>query len=671
MQYAKYIKAHPLPPLTNEQAENGIKQKKPEKWDISCNLYTAAVIDGVLNVAVYRRNKNDGISVGDVTLQYRHLFDGESYATQRLSDGKKLTGMITAYLEDSYWYKAVPLDNASDNVLQGYFGEKDGMQALIKAEQKMTDNKRDRAHQKIKDKIDARLAGINEPPSAFFEWIKDTVFRKYRYFFYNYQRGKTQHGYCSHCKTEFDAEARMNGNVTCPECGSELTCRALGRISKYPFGHSFNVEFADRVVDGDDTAIVLRVFYATLSISRHRDGAAFCKESFHFSETARYFHDIKDYTRRLSGDGDYMYVYGTFKNDPGERWCSAETGHYVQGYLGRHIIYPPSTSALRDILWLKNVDLEAISEHTDYIENLVDRLRVYPVIENLIKHGKYKIADELLNNRYWECDKLLEACNTNERSPLKFLKVDRPTFAALGDIPPKEFILFANICDVNVFRRAVDLGLNNVSETFGMAMRNTGVKPAKLIAYLEKQTKLSDRKGSELLTTYIDYQSMVGDLKMKRTESVDFPKDLHKEHDRLMKLKADKVYTKQNPKLKKRGELLHTLDWSDGTFLIRAFDDASDFLTESAVLGHCVKTYIDRCANGQTNIYGIRRADRPDVPFYTLTLSNTCKVTQNLGKHNCIPTDEVKRFVEKWKKAVLSKNREDFIKKATKERKTA
>lgn len=661
MQFAKYIREHPLPPLTPEQISTGLKQEARKLWE-NDKLYTASVIDGVLNIIIYRRAENE------LTPTYRHLYDGDTYATLRYSDEKKVSGTIFTYL--SYYYKTA-LDKASEKTVCSYLGNENGLRALKAAEQKILDRKRNAAHQIIKDKIDARLADIKDPPPEFFEWVKETVFRKYRYFFYKYKRGKVQHGYCSHCKAEFDAAVKFKDITTCPKCGSELTCQALGRISKYPFGHSFNVEYADRAADGDDTAIVTRVFRSTISISGHRDGAASCKESFHFRETVRYFHDITDYKRRLSNDGDYMYVYGQFKNDPGTRWCSAETGHYVEGYLARHIIYPKSTSALRDILWLKNVDLEAISEHTDYIENLVDRLRVYPVIENLVKQGKHQIADELLNNYDWECRKLLKVCDINNCSPLKFLRVDRTTFAALGDISPKEFILYANICDVDVFRRANAIELGKVSETFGLALRNTGIKPAKLIGYLEKQTKLSDRKGNELLTTYVDYQSMVGDLKMQRTESVDFPKDLQKEHDRLMKLKTDKIYTKQNPKLKKRGELLHTLDWSDGTFLIRAFDDASDFLTESAVLGHCVKTYIDRCAKGETNIYGIRQVNRPDVPFYTLTLSNTCKVTQNLGKHNCIPTDEVKRFVEKWKKAVLSKNREDFIKKATKERKTA
>lgn len=608
MQFAKYIKEHPLPPLTREQISAGLKQKARKLWE-NDKLYTAFVIDGVLNVVVYGKGENE------LAPTYRHLYDGDTYATLRYSDGKKMSGTVFTYL--SYYYKTA-LDEASEKAVCDYLGNENGLRALRSAEQEILDRKRNAAHQIIKDKIDTRLADIKDPPPEFFEWVKETVFRKYRYFFYKYQRGNVQHGYCSHCKAEFDAAVKYKDITTCPKCGSELTCMALGRISKYPFGHSFNVEFADRVVDGDDTAIVLRVFYATLSISRHRDGAAFCKESFHFSETARYFHDIKDYTRRLSDDGDYMYVYGTFKNDPGERWCSAETGHYVQGYLGKHIIYPPSTSALRDIPWLKNMDLETVAENTDYVENLVERLRVYPVIENLIKHGKYKIADELLNNRSWECEKLLAVCNEKERSPLKFLRVDRPTFAALGDISPQDFILFANICDVRLYKRAVTIDLWKVPETFGNALRNTGIRPAKLIGYLEKQAKSTKQFGNELLSVYIDYQSMVSDLRMERTESVDFPRDLHKEHDRLMKLKTEKIYTKQNPKLKKRGELLHTLDYTDGEFLIRAFDSAADFLTESAILGHCVKTASRPISTGALT-------DRPTSSAYAAPTDQTSR----------------------------------------------
>ena len=49
-----------------------------------------------------------------------------------------------------------------------------------------------------------------------------------------------------------------------------------------------------------------------------------------------------------------------------------------------------------------------------------------------------------------------------------------------------------------------------------------------------------------------------------------------------------------------------------------------------------------------------------------LTLSNSCKVTQNLGKCNCQPTDDVKAFVRKWERNVLKKNRDEFAEKASK-----
>ena len=153
---------------------------------------------------------------------------------------------------------------------------------------------------------------------------------------------------------------------------------------------------------------------------------------------------------------------------------------------------------------------------------------------------------------------------------------------------------------------------------------------------------------------------------MERTESVIFPKDLQKEHDRLMKIKTDLKYSQQNKKLKKRGKLLHTLDYNDGKYLIVAFDKSDDFLNESAKLGHCVKTYIDRCSRGETNIYGIRKAESPQEPYFTLTLDNNARVTQNLGLHNCLPPEEVKSFVRRWQKNVISKHKEEFISKAKK-----
>ena len=154
---------------------------------------------------------------------------------------------------------------------------------------------------------------------------------------------------------------------------------------------------------------------------------------------------------------------------------------------------------------------------------------------------------------------------------------------------------------------------------------------------------------------------MAKDLRFPKTESVLFSKNIQQEHDRLVKIETDRKYGKQNKLLKKRVKILEMLDYADKNFLIRPLRNVDEFLKESSVLDHCVKTYIDRCAKGETNIYGIRKISDPETPYFTLTLTNETKVTTNLGKFNCPPPQEVKDFVAKWQKTVIRKKKQAFI----------
>lgn len=666
MEYAKFLKTHPIPELTQEQVMNGKKQKILAKWETS-RLFTANNIDGKLVIIVYRKTTEN------LTAEYRHIFDGESYATQRINDNKKLVGRISAYLS---MYSEIPLDEHSGTILAEYFPDSDspGIRCLDRAEHRISDAKKACARQRIKDKIDQRMSCFSGPPQDFYDWINKTVLRPFRYFFYNYKRGKTQHGYCSHCKNEFGAEGvKYNGSIICPSCGSELICKSLGMVTQYGFRNFKIVNLVEMVKDGDDEAIAVRCFDVIQNVSGYKDGVVNCIVKTAVSEVCRTFYDRRNFDRRYNGHTDYIYCYGSFMGENGARWCGYTN---FSGNMGISYgpIYPGGINAVfADISKLKNVDITAILPYCEvYIESFIENLKKFPVIENLAKQGKGRLIRKILALRDYELKytEFGKFCNPSERSPAKFLGVDRITFSKMGDISPKCFILYKRLaergCGFELYSRYAALGLENDTEDIVRILDKLHISPQRLIGYLEKQTDLIKQKGNVVFGLYYDYHSMVTDLKMKRTESVDFPKNISIEHDRLIKLKADKVYSHQNPLLKKRGELLHMLDWSDDNFIIKAFDCAADFLDESAVLGHCVKTYITRCAKGETNIYGIRRADQPDKPYFTLTLSNNAEVITNLGKRNCPATKEVKSFVKKWEKNIVSKNKKEFIRKARK-----
>lgn len=66
------------------------------------------------------------------------------------------------------------------------------------------------------------------------------------------------------------------------------------------------------------------------------------------------------------------------------------------------------------------------------------------------------------------------------------------------------------------------------------------------------------------------------------------------------------------------------------------------------MLSHCVKTYISQCSEGRTNIFGLRKKDDPETPYFTVNISNDGTLIQNRGKHNCDPPKKVTSFVKKW-----------------------
>ena len=83
---------------------------------------------------------------------------------------------------------------------------------------------------------------------------------------------------------------------------------------------------------------------------------------------------------------------------------------------------------------------------------------------------------------------------------------------------------------------------------------------------------------------------------------------------------------------------------------------AQEIKNEGAALHHCVGTYVDRVAKGQTHIFFVRRVEEPDTPYFTMEYNNG-RVIQCRGNHNCGMPASVKAFVAAFEK--LMKEREE------------
>lgn len=151
------------------------------------------------------------------------------------------------------------------------------------------------------------------------------------------------------------------------------------------------------------------------------------------------------------------------------------------------------------------------------------------------------------------------------------------------------------------------------------------------------------------------------------------PPDIYKAHDEMTELHRVQREAELAAKRKqeeeglagnfeKRLAVLQKFAYEQGGLLIRPCETPHEMTEEGIRLRHCVGTYLQRHANGTSNIFLIRKAEEPGVPYYTLELSKELdRVVQWYGyeDNRNIPKDPaVKEFIGEWMaEIVLPKKR--------------
>lgn len=178
-----------------------------------------------------------------------------------------------------------------------------------------------------------------------------------------------------------------------------------------------------------------------------------------------------------------------------------------------------------------------------------------------------------------------------------------------------------------------------------------------MLNYLKRQFEISKASDqgrrfdmNSLVTTWRDYLIECDQLGYNLTnDSIYYPPDLIKQHNRTMKLikiKADELSRK---KAAVRVEKLNWMAFYKDDLFIRPAESVNELANEGKQLSHCVASYADRYINGNTAIFFIRKTDNPDASYFTLELDEKdFSVWQNRGKCNCDPPEEVRAFVEMW-----------------------
>lgn len=401
----------------------------------------------------------------------------------------------------------------------------------------------------------------------------------------------------------------------------------------------------------------------------------------------RYFCHIKDFrvdfhtpkittsegyrtVHKENGSADYMWARHKNMN---MRWCYyRDRGSYW--YPPAETIAPRSTvmynvSLAKAIegtcmkysvpdVFINNIANDSRYFNTPWlVDNYFNSYRKYPFIEQLLKVGFYKMTREFLEDNRTNNTEL----NAGQRSILGTLGIGKLQYNMLrkvGDPSIRDLKILRYKPDLkwdefNELRYIQDNGYLDMYKNYIDLMEYTTLH--KLCRYISEQ-KITNAHD------YFDYTGWLEEMGYDmRNEFNLYPKDFKKSHDEKSKEYVKFQDKKAKEDIKRFNKLLKklrkdTLDADpmklkiEGLF-IRLPEKLNELKNEGECLHHCVGTYRDRVAKGETMIFFIRRESEPDKPYYTLEWKG--KVIQCRGYRNCDMTPEVKAFVEIFQEKMM------------------
>lgn len=458
-------------------------------------------------------------------------------------------------------------------------------------------------------------------------------------------------------------------NILCPQCGTPVLIRKRAAVKKN--GDCFvtaSSQAMSAAVVGEDHLLVLTgwVIQRRAGIGGGSHLAAIPAEAYVFSDTE--CAQLMGWSCGYSGTGGYFTQYARSWRQPKgwkERWGQEEHIFGLTPDLVTQSCLPHCK------LW------EYMAPRPGAAHYPVAYLRMYqthPNVEAVLIHGLPRVLDDLILRHTRE-----DVWESNVQGQLDLTELDwsqtRP--AQMLHLTKDELRLAQEqdwgVLFWDLFRyskaagealagqdilNAFYLGDDHVGQLVGRG------SVAKSIRYLlqqcgqwedayEPEPEDEDPEPDAAIPDVqilLDYWSMAEQLGQDLTDAqVRYPRSLLIAHDEAAELMRQRQEAGRANLFRLRRKYLSKWTFAVDGLLIRPARSQKDLTNEGNNLHHCVSTYGNRHAKGESAIFFIRRKSRPGEPYYTLELDEkTLTVRQNRGLRNCPRTPEVRAFEDLW-----------------------
>lgn len=437
--------------------------------------------------------------------------------------------------------------------------------------------------------------------------------------------------YCTACNTRYEdgvnkPSAYKHKDIgKCANCGAIVERRAMGR------GRSTLREVQNfAVFEGAGDLVRIKCIKAELTFQGDD-----LEPTYNWWEVARYQlepHKAIQY-HAYWNIAEHKWEWEPRKSKPTEPYFSSSWGYYTDNSYTLVNCEAISNS------FLKYIDSEWTDrEHLPpfYIQWLCQYAE-HPQIEYFVKGGLYNLAENIVRKNIGRGVRF----NWKSNDLKKILRVSKPELEYLQESDGNiyaDYVRFRN----RVFSSknptetiSYHRNFHNAVELIQSVKLITGLLPKKIMDYaLRKQNK---QGVYYFMTLWKDYLDNCNTLEYDmHNEAIIMPKDLWREHDKVMKLvkvRADELLDKKMKELTEIRAQMEVTDMELGLFIRQPYT-AKEIIAEGKTLDHCVGGYAERHAKGATTIMFLRRLSDPMKPFYTVEVDNNYTIKQCYGYKN-------------------------------------
>lgn len=587
--------------------------KVPEKKKDKVLLVSQIIIDGckqTLNINLY----HEGI------LKARYFADPEEKQHCAFVDGKwtsntisnvsrmcrsmvPVRGVWACYSGDYDWASDVDKETALE-FLDTY--------SITGWEEDVSYQKRAKAMQRKKDRIEEMMAAVPTVPEEMDRWLEEEIFPE-EYLFVT-TKGEREYYKCTKCGASSwkKKKFRQYSIVECPKC------RARVKVEKKS---DKKFKYAN--------VILLQIVSKDTWVERQ-----FRAEAWWHSDGTRRI-DLNENIRAMMPKGMSWgkVYYGDLKNadEFEQEWWDKNTWNrnFQRSYL-----YPCNLKEVMPFGSLEHTGMEILAEKK--IKFNVNRVLIdwckEPRMEYLIKSGLTNLTAELINH-YWRFPDNFDS----DAGRLKgFLRIDGNRLSRLKRLNGNLNTLLWLQYEQETGKKITDEALAFLGKSRLVPDRCTEILQAmgslnRMANYIRKQ-KVAP---SQVIGTWRDYLRMAEEEGMDITDDIiRLPKDLKARHDALVEIrnarKDEERLKKEHEKYRKldMGILSHLPDarryfWQDDKYMIIPAGKCEELIKEGRELHHCVGAsdiYMRNMAEGRTWILFLRKKDDLEKAYYTIEI---------------------------------------------------